>query len=168
MRENGFSLVELLVVIVISGTLLAISSLYFSAMTVKNGIEREMKEMYADLMTIRSEALFQKKTRSVTITATIFSVYSSNNVGVTPLSSKTLSYAVNLFLYPSSSPATLQIDYDNRGVATFGGDNTILKAAVCAQMTGKSSIDTVAATQTIVQMGRQKSAGCSYDNTAVQ
>ena len=168
MRSNGFTLIELLVVIAIMGSLLAIAGLYFNGMTVKNGIEREMKEMYADMMTIRSEALFQKKIRSVKISSTSFLVYSSNNVSVTPLTSKTLKYAVNLYVDPASNPATLQIDYDTRGVATFAGDNTRLKAAVCAQMTGKSSLDTIAATQTIIQMGRQKSAGCSYDNTAVQ
>ena len=69
---------------------------------------------------------------------------------------------------PSSNPATLQIDYDTTGVATFAGDNTILQAAVCAQLTGKSSLDTIAAKQTLIQMGRQTAAGCSYGNTALQ
>jgi len=165
MRRNGFSLIELMIVIAITVTLLAMGTLYFRGMTEKNGIDREMKEMYADMMTIRSEALFQKKIRSVTISATSFSVYSSNNVSVTPLSSKTLKYAVNL---DPSTPATLRIDFDGRGVATFDGDTTVQEAAVCAQTTGKSGIDTIAATRTIIQMGRQRSAGCSYGNTAVQ
>lgn len=162
MGRNGFSLIELLIVMAIAGTLLAIGTLYFRDMSVKSGIERQTKELYADLMTIRAEALFQKKRRHVVVSATSFSVYSSSVDSVSPLSSKNLTYPVNV------DPADLEIDFVGSGVAIFNEDRAVVDAAVCAQTTDKGSVDSIAATKTQIMIGKQNSSGCSYANITVQ
>ena len=78
MKRNGFSLIELVVVIAIMGTLIAIGALGYSSMTRKAGVEGQVKTMYADLMNARSQALYRKTCRYVTVTGTQFSVYTSS------------------------------------------------------------------------------------------
>ena len=149
--SSGFSLIELIVAVAIVGTLLGIASLGFREMSVKSGIERQMKEIYADLMAVRSEALFRKRARAVVVTTSSFAVYSSDVVGGTPLFSKNLPYGVSM----SASP--LEIEFDSQGLAS-------ISFAICAQTPGKAASDSIAATQTMIQMGRRKSGGCSYAN----
>ena len=149
--QDGFTLFELIVVIAIIATLVGIASLGFREMSVKSGIEKQTKEMYADLMTVRSEALFRKRARAVVVTTSSFSVYSSDVVGGTPLFSKNLPYGVSM----SASP--LEIEFDSQGLAS-------ISFAICAQTPGKAASDSIAATQTMIQMGRQKAGGCSYAN----
>lgn len=162
MGRNGFSLIELLIVMAIAGTLLAIGTLYFRDMSVKSGIDRQTKELYADLMTTRAEALFQKKRRRVVISATSFSVYSSRVDSVSPLSTRNLNHAVNV------DPADLKIDFDGSGIATFNGDRTVVDAAICAQTTDKGVVDSIAATKMQFLLGKQNSSGCSYGNITAQ
>jgi prepilin-type N-terminal cleavage/methylation domain-containing protein len=93
MRQNGFSLVELVVIIGIIGILLSIVTLQFNTYTTKAAVEAQVKMMQSDLMTARSQSLFQKRSRAVEVTATQFSIYSSTVTAVTPVSQRTLKYA---------------------------------------------------------------------------
>ena len=162
MRRNGFTLIEVMVVVAIIGLLLSIASLKFSSMSLKGHIEKQTRDLYTDLMTIRSDALFQKKTRRVVISATGFSVYSSTVDTVGPISTKTFTYAV------TTAPAALKIDVGSNGVATFNGNSTNLNAVVCTQQANEASVDSIAMTQTQVQIGQQNSSGCSFGNITIR
>jgi prepilin-type N-terminal cleavage/methylation domain-containing protein len=162
MNKTGFSLLELLVVIAIMGILLSIATLNFSQMSKKSGVEKEIQEMYADLMAVRTQSFYQKRGRSVTISSTSFAIYSSNVVATaTPVSQKVLKYAVAVS--PGSPP--LQIDFDRSGFATFNSSDTASNATVCAQPADNPGVfDSIRASRTQLQMGKQNGSGCSFDN----
>ena len=157
MKRNGFTLIELMVVVAIMGILLKIVTMVFSSRMSKDKVEGQVRVMYADLMNARSQALFQKKTRSVVISTSLFSGYSSQCVTATPVQTTYLKVPV--------TPATLQIDFDSHGGLTFNGDSTITSAAVCVQGSNTGYNDSIAATPTQIQVGKLTgTTGCTSAN----
>ncbi len=151
MKENGFSLIEMVVVLAIIGILTAIVSLQFNEYMQKAHIEAQVKAMYADLMGIRGRALFQKKGASVTLATNQFLVYSSNTVGssVAPVQQKSLSY-------PITWNGSAQIDFNERGLVTVPADGSI-----CVDMEGnKAAYDSIVISMTRIQMGKKTGAEC--------
>ena len=108
MRDGGFSLTELLIVIAIIGTLTAMATLNFHYFLEKAAIEGQMRTMYTDLMAIRSQALFEKRDRAINITATTFSAYSSRTATGTPVMERSLRFPVT----PMANP----IIFNGRGL----------------------------------------------------
>lgn len=156
MNRNGFSLVELVVVIAIMVTLMAIGGLIYSTMTRKTGIESQVKTMYADLMTARSQALYRKTCRYVTVAGTQFSVYTSSVCGATAPTSgaimqKTLRYGI------TSTPAD-SICFDQRGMANRVNatitDMSGTYKAICVQPNDPSLLTSIVVSATDIQMGK--------------
>jgi type II secretion system protein H len=81
--KKGFSLVELMVVIAITGILMAAATLEFSSMNKKSQIEKQTREVFSDFNGARTESLFRKKRHSIVFNATgngyAFKRYSSEN-----------------------------------------------------------------------------------------
>ena len=154
MRQNGFSFVELVTVIAIAGILMAIATLYFNQMTVKSGIEGEVKALYADLVAVRSQSLYQKRGRSVKLSAASFAIYSSNDVGVTPITTKPLRYPVTF--------SSAQIDFDTSGVITTGQN------AICVQQTNAAASDSIAVDTMQLQMGKRTGTGYTYGDISLK
>lgn len=155
MKRNGFSLIELLIVIAIISILLSIATLQFNEYTRKANIEAQTKIMYADLMNVRSEALFQKKTRSVTVSATEFSVYSSATVtGAAPVISKTLSYPV---VYSGGSTIT----FNTQGLL----DNVNNKTICVEPYDNHAAYDSLVLFTTRIELGKRDPGymGCDHD-----
>ena len=160
MTRNGFTLVELVVVVGIIGILLTVGTLQFHQYTLKANIESQVRTMYADLMKARSEAALQKAPRSFNVTDTDFIVYPSTDGSGTPLHH-------TVFKYPASSEITLSIEFDTRGVARFPG--SIPSMAVCVQPLGNPAfIDSIVITPTMIQMGKWKQGSCTSANIDVQ
>lgn len=67
MAQRGFSLIELIVVISIISILLALATLNFHEWQLSRGVERQTREMQADLANLRMRALHTKMKHSVTL-----------------------------------------------------------------------------------------------------
>lgn len=156
MGSKGFSLIELVIVIAVVGILSAIVTMGFSKRMQKDKVESQVRTMYSDLVDARTQALFQKKTRTVMITSTGFSSYSSTNTAARPVVSKTLKVPV--------TPASLRIDFDPYGVMTFDGDATIANAAVCIQGSNLGYNDSIGLITTQIQVGKLNGTGCTSAN----
>lgn len=65
MKRNGFTLVELLLVIAIIGILVALSTAGFTGMVRKNRIENQTRRLYADILNARVMAMNRNVTHFV-------------------------------------------------------------------------------------------------------
>jgi prepilin-type N-terminal cleavage/methylation domain-containing protein len=152
MRKNGFTLIELIVVVAIAGALLAIGTLAFNSMTRKSAIEAQTKEIYGDLMKAKSEALYQKVNRSVKVTASLFAIYSTADGTGTPFLQKSFKQAM------TQNPAGTVLAFASNGVAS----GTMV---YCIGPLGNpAAIDSVIVDQTIILTGKWTGGACSSAN----
>lgn len=99
MNNKGFSLVELIVIIAIMGTLMAIVTLDFNSMQRKAQIERQTRELFADLNQARIDSVHRKLRHSIVMQpdSYTFKRYSSENESRntgTILSTRNVSYQI--------------------------------------------------------------------------
>jgi prepilin-type N-terminal cleavage/methylation domain-containing protein len=123
-RQNdvdGFTIVELVVVIAIIATLLAMSTISFNTWLVRHNVEAQVRQMVADFNEIRVRALTMKQRHSITLNANsyVFRSYSSeaedlNTEGTTiPGGTRTVTY--KLKKNATTDYATDVYEIDQRG-----------------------------------------------------
>lgn len=81
MNKKGFTLIELVFVILILGVLLAIAGISGRVMLNKYRVESQTNEMYVDLMSARARAMQRSRMHFVELTATRYTVYEDTNTG---------------------------------------------------------------------------------------
>lgn len=149
MRQRGFTLVELMVVIAITGILLSIATLNWNEMQRKSAIESQIKTMHADLMEVRLQALYGKRARSVVISGQVYKSYSSTVITPTPLETKQLSYPV----VTNTNGSTLT--FDKCGLV-FNG-----YSAVCVgPVNNTAAVDSLVINVSKNNLGKRDGGGC--------
>ena len=149
MRRAGFTLVEILVVLTIMGTLLAIGTLQFNSYFAKNAIERQTRELYAEFMTARSAAVTQHASKTVVITPTSVTFNATGPGGSTI--TKTLSKPIT-WAGKESSETEKVITFDERGLV-FGTNNT----TICVEPSVKNAqVDSIVLFTTRIRLGTIK------------
>lgn len=73
--KAGFTLIEIIVVVAIIGTLLTIAGLEVSGWLSNYKVETEIKNMYVDLMNARARAMQRNRVHFVTLTTTQYKTY---------------------------------------------------------------------------------------------
>jgi prepilin-type N-terminal cleavage/methylation domain-containing protein len=160
---SGFSLVELIVVILIIGVLLSIGGINFRDWVQKSQIERQAREMLADLNSARSESIFRKKRHSIVMNSTatgyVLKRYSSENesrtTGGTVLSSKTNSY--QYAKESGSSAADLIIQFDILGFAATPSDLNTLRVN---PIYSGAAFDCLVISNSRTNIGKMESGSC--------
>lgn len=151
MREDGFTITELIVTVAIIGLLTTIGTLAFNSMSRKGAIEAQAKEIYSDLMKARAEAMFQKVNRSATVTATQFSIYPNDSGTGTPILEKTYKQTM------VSNDANLLV-FDANGLAN------VPKAYCIGDVSNPGVIDSIIVSQTMILMGKRTGGACKSAN----
>lgn len=119
MKNNGFSLVELIVIVAIIGTLLAVGTINFSDWTRKHTVDKQTVEMLADLNEVRLQAIYKKKDHTVTLQASryVFSIHSSeSDAAGRQVLSKNVPYPMRTQTGATFNGETITID--SRGYST--------------------------------------------------
>ena len=74
-NDKGFTMVDILMVVAILGILLGIGFFSYRGMMNRYNVEKQMKEMYVDLMSARIRAMQRNRIHFVTFTSTQYAVY---------------------------------------------------------------------------------------------
>lgn len=79
-NEQGFSLMELIIVIAVIGIISSIAAINYNQWMVKNVVEAQVKQMVSDIGELRIRALTTKQRHSITINSTnyVFKSYSTD------------------------------------------------------------------------------------------
>lgn len=151
MRERGFTLVELVVVLAIVGTLLAIGSLQFSSMQRKSDVEAQVRKIYSTLTDVRMEALYTKTPRSVTLNGNQLRIYASNDTSVAPISAVQLSFP----MATNASPA--KVDFNAQGMMLSTDCSICVEPGSTAENPG--AMDSVVVSTVRTYMGKRQTGG---------
>lgn len=151
---KGFTLTELLIIIAIMIALLSLAGYAYNAYMVRYNIEKEIKELYADLMTARMRALQQNQQYLVQLADTAYTTYIDNdedgqvdNPGDTPvgdLSKSGLGYDLDWNFGGT-------IAFDSKGLSNVNG-------SVWISLLNDSEYDCIKVSRTRVNLGK-------YDGT---
>lgn len=151
MGRNGFSLIEMMVVVALMGILLAIATLSFNDFSRKSRIEGQVKTLYSDLANVRSEAMFRRAGRFTQITPNLFSVYSSNSLLGQPVRTTILKNTV----VTNES----EVRFNERGLLV-DADGLLLDHSIFICISGDNSagLDSIIIGMANIQMGKRNGA----------
>ena len=159
MNKNGFSLVELVVVLAILGILMSIVTLDFNAYTRKAQIERQTRELFADINQARIDSLHRKTRHSIVLEPNSYSFkrYSSENENQsdgTVLQTRNVSYEITI--ENGTSISTVVTEFDIRGFTNNLGTFRINPVGTTAQ------VDCIIIATGRTNLGKMENGSCVY------
>ena len=156
MCQRGFSLVELMIVIAIMGILLSIATLNWNEMQTKSAVESQIKKIHADLMEVRLQALYSKRSRSVVISGQVYKSYSSTVITSTALETKQLRYPV---VWNGGGTLT----FDAQGLTNNQGSLCVMLTSDIAVI-NSAAVDSIVVSQARTNLGKRTGGGCASAN----
>ena len=165
MKEDGVTLVELIIVISIIGILVVALGFSFEGWMGKYKVEGQIKEIYIDLMNTRANAMSRSRVHFFSIpTATSYTIYGDTNPA--PDGNGTLETVLDTQLpgFPKTVPYSLTwggdtIEFSTRGTITNWG-------TICAFTDFNPDYDCIVISRTRINMGKitNQAGVCNSDN----
>lgn len=154
MGERGLTLVELMMVVAIVGTLVAIGGLQLAEMNKKAAVEQQVKTIYSKLMEVRVEAMYTKSPRTVKVASGSLTVY-PNATGLGTASS------VLAVKYPTVMATGLdRVNFNSKGIMLSDAGPEL---AICVEpenaVSESLNIDSIVVSAVKIHMGKRKSGG---------
>jgi prepilin-type N-terminal cleavage/methylation domain-containing protein len=177
MKKDGFSLIELLVVVIILGIVASLGTVSFTGWIRKHDLESQVKEMYTDLMNARLTAMHQNKAHFISLSAnqiTASEDTDGDGTGDGPLcmwerkrddpadascpGNASLSFKNLKFPAVWSDISTTTLEFNPRGLY-----NTPIAKTICVFSTYNPSYDCIIVSQTRISMGKlnNQNGGCN-------
>lgn len=174
-KANGFSLLELMVVVIIIGILAGLSVFGYRNFTIKNEINNQTKAMYADLIKLRMLAMRSNRMTFMELTSDNYIGYedtNENEVLDTATDKIVLQAHKNpditfsskgMFVHPVSFSGGGFISFNARGFS-----NTT--STICIFSNVNPTYDCIKVSQTKINLGKIKnqSSGCTSANCETQ
>jgi type II secretory pathway pseudopilin PulG len=154
--ERGFTIVEIIVVLGIMFILLSLATRGWNRMSMKAAVEGQVKTVFADLMNVRTEALYTKRARSVVFSGKAFMVYSSQLTSVSPILTKNHTYD----FIPAG---TNTITFDTSGMATSDLVTVCVAPGGLSETNG--AVDSLVVSSSRINLGKRTAGadcGASY------
>ena len=187
MKKDGFSLIELLVVMIILGIAASWGTVSFRGWIRKHDLESQVKEMYTDLMNARLTAMHQNRAHFISLSAnqiTASEDTDGDGAGDSPLciwnrnrgdpadascpGNGSLSYKNLKFPVAWSVPSSDVLGFNPRGLFFIPTIPTELTKTICISSTDNPSpsYDCIIVSQTRISMGKliNQSGGCNSGN----
>lgn len=163
--SRGFSLVEMLIVIGIILILLTIAVPAFNTWLTKYNVEDQIKQIYSDLQTARSRALYTKRMHFVTMAGTNQTIY--DDTSPLPYGDQVLTIGLDTQIqtrnYSSAISTSVgfppNLSFDSRGLSNIGGGLPGLSQAICVLSTANPDYDCIVVTQSSMNMGKLNPGG---------
>jgi prepilin-type N-terminal cleavage/methylation domain-containing protein len=163
MKANGYTVIELVITMALMAILSTVGWMQYSRSVTKGTVETETRQLMSDLLKARSDALYQRRPRSVVIAGSglQYSIYSSVVTSVKPLSLVSVKYP---FVASGVTPLT----FDEQGTLMNDPSNT--GSCVCVSAgSNDSAVDSLVLTKLRMQIGKWNvpggsSSACSANN----
>lgn len=160
-KVDGFSLIELMIVIGLISILAAAGTYQFSQYSRKSAIEKQIKTLYGDMTELRSRSMFEKRSRGLSLTANGYAIYSSatqepngtwhqngNPIATTSLNSTII-----------WNNASNNIYFDTQGFISAG------LSSICTSAANSANIDSLVVSASRIRMGKlQEGTNCATAN----
>jgi len=166
MKQHGFSMVELLTVVAITGVLLAVATLDFWKWNRKTGLASQRQELYVDMMPSKLAAMHNRKSDKISLGArqyTIRNYSSAADAAGTLVKQKTIAY-------PLSWSDGGVITFDTFGLANYVSSNIRQDKSICVYSTVTPGIDSIVLTATSINMGilTSQTGACDRVNVTIK
>ncbi|CAH2030121.1 pilus assembly FimT family protein [Trichlorobacter ammonificans] len=159
-QGRGFALLELVVVLGIIGILLTLVTLNFTSWSRKSQIERQTRELFADLNQARTDSIFMKKRHKVVLQPQSYTFYrfssadENRSTGGTALFTKPLAYP--LTKASGASIANRIFEFDIRG---FTNDLDTIKITAPSDI--RAQVDCIVVHYGRTNLGRMENNACA-------
>lgn len=153
--RNGFTLVELIVVMSIIAIVLGVAALNFSSMQKKYYIEKVANDLMADVYDLRMKAMTRKEEHSITLNSNSYVL----SRGAIPFATRSVESGLADKNMVPFSGATV-ITFDERGFT--GGGDLFGQTIVVGPVNNEASINCVVISNARINMGKMNGTTCEF------
>jgi prepilin-type N-terminal cleavage/methylation domain-containing protein len=151
MNMRGFTLIEMVLAVAIMAILTTIGTFSFGQYQRKSLVENQTRRLYVDIVALRSQALFEKRPRTLRLAPASYALYSSDVVTGAPASTTVLNSPVTL-------SGAADVTYDTSGM-------TSSTQTICAAAANAAPVDSVVIYPTSIRLGKlNQGAACADVN----